>query len=253
MYVGKNNLQNDALTFDFAAGCDWWFHAKQAPGSHVIVKTNGEELPDRTFEEAGKLAAYYSSMRGSGKSRNRLYRGKNILKKPKGAKTRFCCLLYKLLSRHRQRYKRHPKKYPAVRISKGVSILSARLFTVKTSQGVKHAEKHRYMSDALLSFLILSHKIINKLLCRPSRQTSMRQFPFICFQKQIFFRHFYFNFSAQAYEQSDEILSYRASQSKSSRQTLRQAITFPEPYHLYEALHLCLLYPETSHGSGDVC
>ena len=52
MYVGKNNLQNDALTFDFAAGCDWWFHAKQAPGSHVIVKTNGEELPDRTFEEA---------------------------------------------------------------------------------------------------------------------------------------------------------------------------------------------------------
>lgn len=33
----------------------------------MIVKTNGEELPDRTFEEAGKLAAYYSSMRGSEK------------------------------------------------------------------------------------------------------------------------------------------------------------------------------------------
>ena len=45
MYVGKNNLQNEELTFHFAVGNDWWFHAKQAPGSHVIVKSNGEELP----------------------------------------------------------------------------------------------------------------------------------------------------------------------------------------------------------------
>ena len=88
MYVGKNNLQNDALTFDFAAGCDWWFHAKQAPGSHVIVKTNGEELPDRTFEEAGKLAAYYSSMRGSEKVEIDYIEKKHI-KKPKGAKPGF--------------------------------------------------------------------------------------------------------------------------------------------------------------------
>src|SRR5699024_1828433 len=65
IYVGKNNLQNEELTFHFASGNDWWFHAKQAPGSHVIVKSNGDELPDRTFEEAGRLAAYYSSMRGS--------------------------------------------------------------------------------------------------------------------------------------------------------------------------------------------
>ena len=67
IYVGKNNLQNEELTFHFASGNDWWFHAKQAPGSHVIVKSNGAELPDRTFEEAGRLAAYYSSMRGSDK------------------------------------------------------------------------------------------------------------------------------------------------------------------------------------------
>ena len=67
MYVGKNNLQNEELTFHFAVGNDWWFHAKQAPGSHVIVKTQGNELPDRTFEEAARLAAYYSSMRGSDK------------------------------------------------------------------------------------------------------------------------------------------------------------------------------------------
>ena len=67
IYVGKNNIQNDELTFSFANGGDWWFHAKGAPGSHVIVKTNGDELPDRTFEEAGRLAAYYSKNHGSDK------------------------------------------------------------------------------------------------------------------------------------------------------------------------------------------
>lgn len=60
MYVGKNNLQNEYLTFKFADGNDWWFHAKQMPGSHVIVKSNGNLLPDKTFEEAAALAAYYS-------------------------------------------------------------------------------------------------------------------------------------------------------------------------------------------------
>ena len=88
MYVGKNNYQNEELTFKVATGNDWWFHAKQAPGSHVIVKTNGEELPDRTFEEAGKLAAYYSSMRGSEKVEIDYIEKKHI-KKPKGAKPGF--------------------------------------------------------------------------------------------------------------------------------------------------------------------
>ena len=88
IYVGKNNLQNDELTFNFASGNDWWFHAKQAPGSHVIVKTNGEELPDRTFEEAGRLAAYYSSMRGSEKVEIDYVEKKHV-KKPKGGKPGF--------------------------------------------------------------------------------------------------------------------------------------------------------------------
>ena len=88
MYVGKNNLQNDELTFNFASGNDWWFHAKQAPGSHVIVKTNGDELPDTTFEEAGRLAAYYSSMRGSDKVEIDYVEKKHV-KKPKGAKPGF--------------------------------------------------------------------------------------------------------------------------------------------------------------------
>lgn len=88
MYVGKNNLQNDDLTFNFAVGNDWWFHAKQAPGSHVIVKTNGDELPDNTFEEAGRLAAYYSSMRGSEKVEIDYVEKKHV-KKPKGSKPGF--------------------------------------------------------------------------------------------------------------------------------------------------------------------
>ena len=88
MYVGKNNLQNDELTFHFAVGNDWWFHAKGCPGSHVIVKTNGDELPDRTFEEAGKLAAYYSINRGNEKVEIDYIEKKHV-KKPSGAKPGF--------------------------------------------------------------------------------------------------------------------------------------------------------------------
>ena len=88
MYVGKNNIQNEELTFNFAIGNDWWFHAKGCPGSHVIVKTNGDELPDRTFEEAGKLAAYYSKNRGSEKVEIDYIEKKHI-KKPKGGKPGF--------------------------------------------------------------------------------------------------------------------------------------------------------------------
>lgn len=88
MYVGKNNLQNDELTFSFANGNDWWFHAKGAPGSHVIVKTGGDELPDRTFEEAGRLAAYYSKNRGSDKVEIDYVEKKHV-KKPNGSKPGF--------------------------------------------------------------------------------------------------------------------------------------------------------------------
>lgn len=88
MYVGKNNLQNDDLTFNFAVGNDWWFHAKGTPGSHVIVKSNGQELTDRTFEEAGRLAAYYSKARGGEKTEIDYVEKKHV-KKPKGAKPGF--------------------------------------------------------------------------------------------------------------------------------------------------------------------
>jgi len=88
MYVGKNNIQNEELTFHFANGNDWWFHAKGCPGSHVIVKTNGDELPDRTFEEAGKLAAYYSKNRGNEKVEIDYIEKKHV-KKPSGGKPGF--------------------------------------------------------------------------------------------------------------------------------------------------------------------
>lgn len=88
IYVGKNNFQNEELSFKFATGNDWWFHAKGQPGSHVIVKTNGEELPDRTFEEAGKLAAYYSRGRQAPKVEIDYTQKKN-LRKPNGAKPGF--------------------------------------------------------------------------------------------------------------------------------------------------------------------
>lgn len=84
IYIGKNNYQNEELTFKFANGGDWWFHAKKMPGSHVIVKTNGQELPDRTFEEAAMLAGYYSQGRDAEKLEIDYLQRKNV-KKPNGS------------------------------------------------------------------------------------------------------------------------------------------------------------------------
>ena len=84
MYVGKNNIQNEELTFQIAEGGDWWFHAKGMPGSHVIVKCKGKELPDETFEQAARLAAHYS--RGGRQDKVEVdYIQKKHVKKPKGA------------------------------------------------------------------------------------------------------------------------------------------------------------------------
>lgn len=88
IFVGKNNYQNDELTFKTATGNDWWFHAKNMPGSHVIVKTNGEEPPIKTFEEAGSLAAYFSKGKGADKVEIDYTQKKNV-KKPNGGKPGF--------------------------------------------------------------------------------------------------------------------------------------------------------------------
>lgn len=88
MYVGKNNFQNEELTFKVATGNDWWFHAKGVPGSHVIVKANNEELPDSTFEEAARLAAFYSKAKEQDKVEIDYIQKKHI-KKPAGGKPGF--------------------------------------------------------------------------------------------------------------------------------------------------------------------
>ena len=88
IYVGKNNYQNDELTFKMANAGDWWFHAKKMPGSHVIVRCEGKELPDRAFEEAASLAAYYSSGRSMDKVEIDYVKRKEV-KKPAGAKPGF--------------------------------------------------------------------------------------------------------------------------------------------------------------------
>ena len=84
IYVGKNNYQNDQLTFKFATGNDWWFHVKQMTGSHVIVKSENKELPDSTYEYAAALAAYYSSGRDNEKVEIDYLQKENV-KKPNGS------------------------------------------------------------------------------------------------------------------------------------------------------------------------
>lgn len=86
MYVGKNNLQNDRLTFKTAGTKDLWFHAKEMPGSHVIVKLEGaEDVPDATYEEAARLAAYYSSGKTSPKVEIDYTRRGNLKKPPQAS------------------------------------------------------------------------------------------------------------------------------------------------------------------------
>jgi predicted ribosome quality control (RQC) complex YloA/Tae2 family protein len=88
IYVGKNNQQNEMLTFKMASPSDWWFHAKKMPGSHVIVRAQGKELPDATFEEAARLAAHFSKAQDSPNAQVDYVRKKEV-KKPPAAKPGF--------------------------------------------------------------------------------------------------------------------------------------------------------------------
>ena len=60
IYVGKNNKQNDYLTLKFAHNNDMWFHTKSVHGSHVILKTNGDEIEQALINKCASLAAFYS-------------------------------------------------------------------------------------------------------------------------------------------------------------------------------------------------
>ena len=63
--VGKNNMQNDALTFRTAAPTDLWLHVRDIPGSHVILRTGGAAPSEETLHLAAQIAAHFSKARGS--------------------------------------------------------------------------------------------------------------------------------------------------------------------------------------------
>lgn len=64
IYVGRNNQQNDALTFQMARKDDLWLHASKVHGSHVIVACAGVTPPDNTITQAAQLAAHYAETAG---------------------------------------------------------------------------------------------------------------------------------------------------------------------------------------------
>ena len=64
IYVGRNNRQNDELTFKLARKDDIWCHASKVHGSHVIISCGGTVPPDDTITQAAQLAAYYSETMG---------------------------------------------------------------------------------------------------------------------------------------------------------------------------------------------
>lgn len=83
--VGKNNKQNDYLTLRLADNEDLWFHTKDIPGSHVLIKSACKEVTEEEIKEAATLAAYYSKARMSSKVPVDYTIKKNV-KKPSGAK-----------------------------------------------------------------------------------------------------------------------------------------------------------------------
>ncbi len=83
--VGRNNVQNDILTFKTAAKDDSWFHTQKIPGSHVVVIGNGDIIPELTCRQAAALAAYHSGGRESSQVAVD-YTEVRALKKPAGAK-----------------------------------------------------------------------------------------------------------------------------------------------------------------------
>ena len=83
IYVGKSALHNDFVTFELGEKVDTWLHARGMPGSHVIIKTGGREVPEKTLEMAAGLAAYYSKGRTSTKVEV-VYAPQRYIRKVKG-------------------------------------------------------------------------------------------------------------------------------------------------------------------------
>lgn len=83
--VGKNNKQNDHLTLKYAHSNDLWFHVKDVHGSHLILKSNGEEIPQETINKCASLSAFYSKAKNSSNVAVD-YTFVRYVKKPSGSK-----------------------------------------------------------------------------------------------------------------------------------------------------------------------
>ena len=86
--VGRNNTQNDALTFKISSKNDIWFHAKKAPGSHVVLVCSEKEPLPEDIEFAAGVAAWYSSVRERGSVEVDCTKVRNI-KKPSASRPGF--------------------------------------------------------------------------------------------------------------------------------------------------------------------
>lgn len=84
IYVGRNNRQNDELTFRLARKDDIWCHASKAHGSHVIISCGGTQPPDNTVTQAAQLAAYYAQTTGGQNIPVDVTRVKQVKKIPSG-------------------------------------------------------------------------------------------------------------------------------------------------------------------------
>ncbi len=82
VYVGRNNIQNDNLSFKKASKNDVWFHAQKAPGSHVILSLEGREATNKAMEFAASCAAYFSSVKDRGMVEVDYTKVKNLKKPP---------------------------------------------------------------------------------------------------------------------------------------------------------------------------
>ncbi len=91
LFVGKNNIQNEAVTFKMSRGEDIWFHTKDIPGAHVVMVTGGEEPAELDYTEAAGIAAYYSKAKADLVAVD--YTRVSNVKKVRGAKPGF--VIYK--------------------------------------------------------------------------------------------------------------------------------------------------------------
>ncbi len=88
IYIGKNNHQNEEVTFKTGAGNDLWLHVQKIPGSHVLIKTTLPEPEPEALDAAIQLAAYFSKARGGSQVPVDCV-PRRFVKKPPGAKPGF--------------------------------------------------------------------------------------------------------------------------------------------------------------------